>query len=455
MLVPKIQIRNFAIILILAILTSLVAGFLIGYFTLPPYLITITAGLMVMAFLIARPREGVYLFLFALYFPLFPNVPIGSLEFTFTTFLLVGILLGVLNLKRKDKSVQLARWQLVLLLALGIAFLFSVIFSDSITTSIKSLPNLIIYLIILYVFMVLFRTTKQLWSIARLILVLAFILSFWRTELRPLRLLLGLSSLGINAAVFDFHPAVAIALVICVLFTKNEVSIFWKIFSWLVLFSLIYHGFSYQTRAGWLAWIIMAVFLVIYIRGRARIIFTVAVSCIVIIGLLFFSDLIKNNVSQTQATILAANGDTSYANVNNDDVVRLIARDAGLQMFYARPIFGWGPNSYIRLKPLFVEINGKAGQVQGAFNAWLLALDEWGIVGTFVTLIVFLGPVFIIWFIFRKKRNTTTYLALAFTMGILGLSIHLLFIDLLFSFTWVHAGLALAAVRMAQDNVKS
>ena len=82
----------------------------------------------------------------------------------------------------------------------------------------------------------------------------------------------------------------------------------------------------------------------------------------------------------------------------------------------------------------------------------MISLAEMGVVGTAVALTVFLVSVPLTWYATKKQGSPDTLLAFAFALGVLGLSIHLLFIDLFYSFAWVHAGIALAASRLALES---
>jgi O-antigen ligase len=433
----------------LGLLACLLAG--IGVVYLPPFWFTLVLGLLAMLLVMARPREGLFLVLLLLYYPLLPNVPLGPLEFSATSPLTLGLFLGTLNLQRRDVSLYLARWQAVLLAALGLVFLFTMLFSDSLADSLPMAPNLVVYWMLLYVCMLLVRRVEQLWAFARLILVLGFILSIWRVELRPLRLVLGLPSLGINGAVFAFHPAVALAMIMAILLPKQAVSSAWRLFSWVALTSFLYHGILYQTRAGWLVLIVMAAIFGLQAHGWARVVFALGVVTLLFASATFFADPIRANMAQTRSTVEAALGETSYASATSDDLIRLVSHQAGLRMFYARPAFGWGPGAYFRLKLNFVNYLGKEAYVAGAFDSWLITLVDMGIAGTIVVLCIFLLPLPLTWLALQKARTPTTMLAFAFALGVLGLSVHLLFIDLLYSFAWMHAGLALAAGRLASE----
>lgn len=425
-----------------------------GVVFLSPYWLPLFLGAGAMIFVFLRPYAGLVLLLLALYFPLLPNVPLGPLAISPTSMLAFGLFLTALNRKCKDTSLCLARWQVILLWLLGIALLFSTLFSDSLRDSLLMLPNLVIYLLLLYIFMALVRTSAQLWEMARLVLILGFVLSIWRVELRPLRLLLGLPSLGINGAAFAFHPAVAVALVLTVMPGLGKiVSRGWRIFAWLTLFSLVFHGFLYETRAAWLVWSVFALLLGLQAPTRARLVLAFVVVAFAGVSFIMFADRIEANLEQTHLTVAAAVGtETGYRNVNSDDLIRLLARDAGLRMFEERPVVGWGPNAYIRLKPSFVAYNGKEARLPGAFNAWLIALVEWGLVGASIAAFIFLLPIGLSWKYIRQGSMLTYRLAFAFALGVLGLSIHLLFIDLLYSFAWAHVGLALASARFALEQ---
>ncbi len=433
----------------LGLLACLFAGVAVVF--LPPFWFTLAIGFVALLFVMVRPYEGLFLVLLLLYFPLFPVVPFGPLEFSATAPLTLGLLIGTLNLQRRDASLRFARWQVALLAALGSIILLTILFSESLRSSLYTLPNWAVYWMLLYVCMLLVRKVEQLWALARFILVLAFILSIWRVELEPLRELLNLPSLGINGAVFAFHPAFAIAMVIAFILFKSAVSLSWRVFSWLTLSSLVYHGVLYQTRAGWLVWILMAAIVGWQTRGYARLVFAFGVMSLALGVAIFFSNEVSVNIEETQSTVRAVFGETSYSSASSDDRIRLLAYDAGLRMFSVRPILGWGPGAYFRLKPEFVRYIGKESNAIGAFDSWLIVMTEMGLVGMGIVLALFLLPMPLTGYIMNSHRNLGTMLAFAFALGALGLSIHLLFIDLLYSFAWVHAGLALAASRLVLE----
>lgn len=120
-------------------------------------------------------------------------------------------------------------------------------------------------------------------------------------------------------------------------------------------------------------------------------------------------------------------------------------------MFKERPILGWGPNQFNTLKPIYITARTKEARNPGAFNAWLIYLAEMGIVTTVVAAAIFLLPLVIAWRAFRDGRgHPLVPLAFGFALGAVAVGIHLLFVDLFFSFAWAQAALALAAARLVQ-----
>ena len=411
---------------------SLLAGFAANY--LPGYIFTLAFGLG--------------LLLFVLYFPLFPTVPFGPVEFSASTPIAVGLAAASFLKMRRALVNPLARWQWAILFALGSAFLLATMLSANISVSLRAVPNLVVYLLLLFSVMTLADTFQKLTALARLIIVLGFVLSIWRTELGPIRGLFGLSSLGINGAVFNFHTAAALALVVSVFSSLSPAfSMRWRIFSLLALLSLIAHGVLLQTRAAWLAWAVLAILVFLWARGRDRL--AIAMIAIAAAALIFFGfrESVSVGISQTQTTLDILTGQQQYG-MSSGDLIRERAREAGWRMFLDRPVFGWGPNQFQALKPFYVTVQSKESRNPNAFNAWLIYLAEMGAATVLLVALAFLAPLLIV--LRARRRDPLGILAFGFALGALAIGIHLLFIDLFYSFAWTHLGLALAAARMTQ-----
>ncbi len=435
--------------LIVTVFAALFGGWAVA--ALPPFWITLALGLAGFLLMIARPMFGLGLMLVVLYFPVFPTVPFGPLEFSASTLMVVGMTISALIKIRRLKVNPLARWQWAALLSLGTVFILATLFSTSFAASIRFFPNLVIYLLILFSIMTLVDTSKKLLDLARLIIVLAFVLSIWRTELGPLRGILRLPSLGINGAVFAFHPAVALILVMLVFpVLGKQFSTAWKLFGLLALFSLILHAVILETRSAWLAWLVLAILIFLRAGNRGRMVMAALALAVIVLAGLYFRETVSINFMETRNTLGVA-FEQDESPIASGDLIRLHARDAGWRMFKERPILGWGPNQFNTLKPYYVTARTKEARNPGAFNAWLIYLAEMGIVTTVVAAAIFLLPLVIAWRAFRDGRDHPLVpLAFGFALGTVAVGIHLLFVDLFFSFAWAQAGLALAAARLAQ-----
>ncbi len=428
-----------------ALLLSLFAG--IALVVLPPILFTLAASLMVMILILARPMAGIVIVLTMLYFPLLPNVSLAGFEFSATA--LPVLTLGataLMSTRMPEHARPLAKWQWLLLASLAGAFGLASLLSTSYEVTIPVLPNLGLYVVILFAMMVLIDTPQKLVWVAKVILVLAFVLSIWRVELRPLRGLVGLPSLGINGAIFAFHPAVGLGLVV-MLMPGSLFSRRWRWFAGMTLLSLVLHGITYEGRAGILTWGVMLMILLTRLNVKRSF---VLLASLVLVGALVaeqYQEVIQRNLFDTQMTLDAmTTGNWNIATASGDRL-RMAVMEAGWRMFQERPIFGWGPDLFTHLNADYVRSGDYAGRE--AFNSWLNALVEMGLVGGVVSLAAFVAPVLITWREVGRRRDALQLLAFGFALGAFGLAFHLFFIDLLYSFAWVHAGLGLAAARIS------
>ncbi len=435
------------------LLPSIIAGILV---TLFPQAFTLMAGAVVGLVILARPLLGLFIILILLYFPLLPNLELAGVETSITgplLLLLAGI--AVLPFHASTSAPKaLASWQKALLASLVLVFAITTLLSQDLSVSLLYIPNLLVSVVILFVVMSMFHTKERLVLITKIILILAFLLSIWRLELRPLRLIFGLPSLGINGAVFAYHPAVALSLVILV-YPGSFFSRSWRIFAGLTLVSLLLHGIAYETRSAWIVWSVMLVFITTRLTFQrwARFL-PLLVIVFSLIGF-YYLDRLQANWQQTQQTLTATlSGEDTR--MSSDDRIRVYAQEAGLAMFRERPIVGWGPNMFITLKPQFVQASNKEARLTGAFSGWLTVLSEMGLLGVFALVAAVTIPLFRTWLLFRRRgsqeQEELKWLAFGFALGAFGMAIHLFFISLMYSFYWFHVGLALAAARLVVDQ---
>lgn len=394
---------------------------------------------------------GLISVLVVLYIPIVPNIEIGSFDISVTALPIVLLaVVGTVYQRKIPIGSRLKNWQWVIIVFLAFSFFLSTIFSSSISVSLGSIPNLAVYVLAIYAVQALVNTQAKLLLITKVIILLVFIRAIWEIELLPVRLMLGIPGMGgINGTVFVFHAAVAIGLVFIFIrpiwFSKQ-----WSLFVFIVLCITLLRGIEFQTRAAWIAWVVVLLFIFIRIPLPKVLNWGVVLLPIVVLTLWAFQDVIASNLSQTQGTLLAIR-ESDVSTMNKDDFIREVGREAGLAMVRARPILGWGPGMFQKLKTGFNPY-GNLYSDFGTFNAWLTILAENGTVGLLAALLPILTPSVICLRKVGKKPGATYWLAFAYALSVLAFSIHLLFISLMYSFFWVHVGLSLSAVRILLDE---
>ncbi len=434
---------------LLVIIAAMAAGMAVSF--LPPYWITLVLGLVGLFFCLAKPNLGLLLLLIMLYFPIFPNVPLGSLEFSTSTIPVLGLAVAAwIKLQHESRANKLENWQKAVLATLSGVFLVATLISSSLSKSLILLPNLILYVLILFALMVLVQKPEQLIRCAKAILVLVLISAFWR-ELQPVRSLFNIPSLGVNGQIYQFHPAFALCLV-AFLADLPGFSRPWRWLAGCILVLVIVKAIEYQTRAAWLTFIVVTGITLVRFPSRRVLYLLTAAGMVAVVGF-SLTTLIQYNLDQTRSTVEAFLGQKNINEISPDDQIRLAARDAGLRMFREKPLLGWGPNLFDTLKPAYVQGEDKISG-GSAFDSWLEVLAEMGTIGAAIIGFVYLLPFLISWKAPRQKApNIVQHLAFALALGVVGLSIHLFFIDLLYgSFAWLHVGLALAAARISMKQ---
>lgn len=437
-------------LIIVGLLLVTLAGALV---TVTPTWLTVFLSPLILVLLLTKPMVGLFFVMGLLYFPLLPAVSLGPWEGSVTALpLLVLGVHGLVQPRRSAARSLLSRWQAALLVGLGGAFLLSTLGSTSFGQSFRLLPNLAIYLATLLATMTIINTPEKLIRIAKITLILAAFLSVWRIELRPLRTFLGLPSLGINGAVFAFHPAVTLSLLI-LLTPGTMFSLAWRGFAGITLFSLAAHSLLLQTRGSWLAWAVVLLVLFLYSHGRQRAALGRLLVVFGLVGAVLYADIVVENWSNTLNAITAFVERRPGLVTQSGDELRVQRFEAGWDMFLEKPLLGWGPNQY-HSQILSRKIAGDRSTGEGAFNSWLITLVDFGILGTSLTLIVFSLPVLLVGRTIRSHpTNEAVRLAFGFALGALALATHLFFIDLLYSFAWFYAGLALAAAQISMEAV--
>lgn len=288
--------------------------------------------------------------------------------------------------------------------------------------------------------------------VAKIIMILALVTSLWPSTLLSIRNYLGVPGMGLNGAIFKIHVGFAICLV-AILNQMLGFSRSWRITAWLVILVLIAESISAETRSAWLSMIVMVVIAVVVLRPR-RILPLIGVLLIGLVVVNAYNDVVMRNFEQTKATVSAIiNEQTNSVAVATEDYIRYFSNRAALLMFQEHPVTGVGPNLYGYLQPEYVPF-AYAGY-ENSFNSWLKILAEFGMIGISAIAIAFFSPFVIIWKRIKpNKIDPLVALAFASALGVIGMGVHLFFIDLLYSFVWFHVGLALAAARLVLESGK-
>ncbi len=411
---------------------------------------------------LAAPVPGLILVLVMLYFAVFPTFDLGPVSTSITTLPMLALaFIALVYMSQHPKLHNLRGWQYFWLIALALAFVFPTTVSFLPEISLPLLPNLLLYVVILFAVMALVRRPEQLVTIGKAILVILVVQVIWKYQLAPLRAIFGLPSLVGNALIFNFHPAFALCLVILLAPSLPGFTRRWHTLAWVGLAAIELWTFWLEARAGLIAQAAMFLVALLAFPARRSVFFLGLFAALIFAMAVLFPEQIQRGLDQTIGTLQAVETESiDELSMSSDDLARMVARNAAMDMYRQRPFTGWGPNTYVALKTEFAiapstkYIIGREGGALGAFNSWLMVLAEMGVFSTLVMAAIYLLPLPIAWRQVRaNKTSPAARLAFAYALGLAGLAVHLYFIDLIYgTFEWLFVALAWAAVRIAADN---
>jgi O-antigen ligase len=406
-------------------------------------LITIFLIVVGVVFCLTRPLKGLMLIVFMVYFPIFSIFKFGPLSISVSTLPVLALFIRALHDRdRSPEKYPISAWQWLVMASMVAAFILVTISSSAPTKSLVLLPNLIMYVMLIFSVIVLVRQPEEFLILAKTILVLTLIDTII-PQLAPVAKLLSTKLLGINGIALKYYFAFAIGMVF--LTQPNPyVSRLWRLLGGAVALLVMIRLVIFQTRAAWLAIVVILVLLTILLPRRAVLIGMIAV--LGGIALFSYRDVIKQNILETQSSVTALRIN-SLKPAGEDDRIRLVSLQVGKHLFQERPILGWGPNIF----PDLIKRTANAPEkyvTGGAFNSWLMLFAETGLVGGLPVMLAFAFPIIYIILRFNSVPGDIRYLYLAFAMGLLATAIHLLFIDLMYtSQVWLHLGLTMAGVQ--------
>jgi len=191
--------------------------------------------------------------------------------------------------------------------------------------------------------------------------------------------------------------------------------------------------FSY-TRAAWLSLVVAAVFLVIFmlkIRFSSLLIFAaIIVTILISFQYNIYSSLRKN---KTVSTTDFASHVASAANISTDasNTERINRWQSAFRMYKERPIFGFGPGTYMfkyapyQLYNEMTIISTNTGSLGNAHSEYIGPLAESGFIGLISVILLFGGA---IWkgmqIIYRTHDERVKQITIGVTLGLITYFVH-------------------------------
>ncbi len=413
--------------------------------------ITIVLSFTGIVLTLLYPLYGLLLTIFLVYFPIFSTFDLGPVTISVSTLPVLALFArAFFPWLQNPRRAPFPAWQGVILAGMALAYTLATVASSNVPQSLALLPNLIMYAMILFSVIVLVRRPEDFLLITKVILLMVLVDALV-PGLAPIRRFLGTGGLGINGIAIKYYPAFTIGLVYLTQPVPG-VSKPWRLIGGVTAVLAVVRVILFQTRSAWLAMIFILLALTVLLPRRLVLLGIVALCALA--AAYFYRDIIQRNIVQTQG-VLTALQEGSYDDASSDDRIRLVSREFGWRLAQERPVLGWGPDTFGPMIKQYAPASRKY-VTGGAFNSWLMLLDETGAFGVVWALAAFCIPAAVSVFIFPRLRGSMRYISLAIALGVLGTGVHLYFIDLMYTTqVWLHVGLAIAALNCATQAVKA
>ncbi len=178
---------------------------------------------------------------------------------------------------------------------------------------------------------------------------------------------------------------------------KEKVNL--KIFTYLVLLILLVAIFFSISRAAWVS-LVGALGVFIMIKFKIKLSWVIMVASIMVVLVFTFSQtiLMKLEKNKQDSSNNFVEHVESVSNIATDasNLERINRWNSALHLFYARPIFGWGPGTYQFVYAPFQNVEDKTvistnvGNRGTAHSEYLLILSEQGAIGIISLLSIFI-----------------------------------------------------------------
>lgn len=233
---------------------------------------------------------------------------------------------------------------------------------------------------------------------------------------------------------FNDHTAYGAALTMIIpvmvglLFLK-QYSYTQRIAAFIVLSVLVLALIFSYTRAAWLSLFVgVIVFVVIALKIKFRTFILLFVSTIVLLLLFWTQIYMKLEKNRQDASSNFSEQLQSITNVSTDasNLERLNRWDCAIRMFKEKPVFGWGPGTYMfKYAPFQLSyertiISTNSGDLGNAHSEYLGPLSESGILGTLTFLAVIIASIYYSMRVYKKtKDKNVKIIVLSVTIGLI------------------------------------
>lgn len=222
--------------------------------------------------------------------------------------------------------------------------------------------------------------------------------------------------------------AVFLPVIIYLLISKNYQPLT-KVFIWIVLFIFLSAIILSYTRATWVSiFIALIIFSLILLKVRFKYVFAVALIVVFVFFAYRTDILIYLEQNRQESSTNLTEHLQSVSNVTSDasNMERLNRWNCALRMFEEKPVFGWGPGTYMfqyapfQLSSEKTIISTNAGDMGNAHSEYLGPLAESGFLGSITFILIVVYVFYTAFRMYRKFKNNREikYLIIAMILGL-------------------------------------
>ena len=238
---------------------------------------------------------------------------------------------------------------------------------------------------------------------------------------------------------FNDHTAYGAILalvypVVIYFFVKPGKELLYKIFSFILIAFFSFAIVLSYTRATWLS-LVGSLCVVILIKYRIKLVYILSAVLILFVFLVISwqTILLKLEQNKTDSSKYLMDHVKSMSNVSTDasNLERINRWSCAIRMFKEKPVFGWGPGTYLfKYAPFQLSyqktiISTNAGIMGNAHSEYIGPLAESGVPGSFTfILIVVFTIITAVRIYYRQEDVRTKELILAILAGLISYYIH-------------------------------